>query len=149
MGIRISQLPSAANAGPTDVFPAVQSGATVKLTVAQILALAGVPALVGTRASPIAVTSGGVAAPTAPITLMFVVGSGGPVTTTNIGAAPAGYKLTLMGTAGVSTPQSGSTLTIAPGGNVQMDGSCVLGNASIITYFSDGTNWVEQCRNEI
>ena len=105
--------------------------------------------ITGTRASPTAITAvGGITASTsAQVEYQFVEGSAGAV---DISANPqisagtfAGQKLVLIGR------HDTNTVKLEHGTGLALNGVCFLAADSMISLFWDGTNWVEESRNDI
>lgn len=101
--------------------------------------------IVGTRASPTAITAvGGISYAAATATDNYIQGSGGAVTVTanpQIAAGTVdGQRLVLIGRSATNT------VTIADGTGLSLNGSWVGGLDSMIALRWDGTNWAEISR---
>ncbi len=129
-----------------DIVNAAIAGLAALNVQAALIELAGV--VTGTRAAPIAITAaGGITNANARKQIQFVKGNAAPITVTanpQISAGTTlGDKLILIGR------DSTNTLTLANGTGLVLNGGIVLGASSILTMIWDGTNWVEESRNDI
>ncbi len=107
------------------------------------------PAVTGTRASPSAIVAGtGVAfTGTYSRNVWFIQGSGGAVT---VSANPqiaagnhVGQQLKLVGR------NDTNTVTLADGTGMSLNGNITMGADSSLSLEWDGTNWREDCRNDL
>lgn len=101
--------------------------------------------IVGSRASPTAITAGGgISYSAATTTDNYIQGSGGPVTVTANPQVAAGtvdgQRLVLIGRSATNT------VTIADGTGLSLNGSWVGGLDSVLVLRWDGTNWAEVSR---
>jgi hypothetical protein len=116
---------------------------------ANLESINGALSVVGTRASPTAITAvGGISPGAAPRTLMFVQGSGGAVDLTanpQIAAGiSVGQELVLR------TPTGGNGILLEDGTGLSMNGPANMGvDCAAITFIWDGTEWFESGRSSL
>jgi hypothetical protein len=107
------------------------------------------PEVTGSRAAPQNITAvGGIAfVGTVKSSIWFVQGSGGAVT---ISANPQIAAGTVVGqTLKLQGRSNANTLTIKDGTGLSLNGLCLLAADSVIDLHWDGTNWVEDSRNNL
>lgn len=102
----------------------------------------------GSTGSPTAIVAGTGITPTGVAQeIIFVQGSGGAVDITanpQIAAGTAsGQKLTLIGCSDTNT------VKIEEGTGLRLNGSYTMVNGSVITLNWDGSNWLEESRNDV
>lgn len=78
----------------------------------------------------------------APRELQFVVGVGPNTVASMTGGSVLGQELLIMGT------DNTNTIALTSSANLDLDGSCVLGNSDMISLIWDGSSWVEMWRRQ-